>query len=84
MPRRGGQPPPAREMPLTPRPPEHASRSGILERHAAAGLKRQTAHTISAAEFHLDTAPRQPSTDTGSRSHQTLPNPDDHLPGKLQ
>ena len=39
---------------------------------------------IGAAEFHLDTALRRPSMDTGSRSHhQTHPNPDDHLPGKL-
>jgi hypothetical protein len=46
-----GQPPPAREMPLAPRPPERADRDGILEPHLAA--LRQAGTTMAAVTGKL-------------------------------
>ena len=54
MPPGRGQPPPAREMPLAPRPPERADRDGILEPHPAAVRQPDTATAAVTGKFQLN------------------------------
>ena len=73
MPPGRGQPPPAREMPLPPRPPERAGRPGILEQHPAAGRQASTAPAAADGELQLNAVAPGPSERTSGLPCQSHP-----------
>jgi hypothetical protein len=73
MPAGRGEPPPAGEMLLPPRPPERAGSHGILEPKIPACHQRKTAVPAGPVEIQLNTEVPSPGQHSSSQSRQPRP-----------